>query len=233
LHSGTGSVLKAIITILDPNGNLYEVITIDWDPKFFPTLVADVRDWREVLGALDAKYIVPGYFDIIWSSPDCRKLSITNHSPTAEEIREALEVVQATLDCIEHLNPPSWFIENPQGRLRQQQMMKDLDCFYLTTTYCMYGTPYRKPTNFWTNVVGIELDYCCKNSRCKWLSQGRARHCRIAQNGGSNGRSNGVPRETAYQVPQELMRILMGGAITQACERRREDERAKARARRA
>ena len=63
LFSGTGSVKE----VLQKHG--WKVVTVDWDPKWRPDIVADVGRWKywEVFN--------PGDFDLIAASPPCTEYS--------------------------------------------------------------------------------------------------------------------------------------------------------------
>ena len=47
----------------------WETTTVDLDPRFNPTILADVRD-------LDPTRWEPGYNDAVWASPPCVQHSI-------------------------------------------------------------------------------------------------------------------------------------------------------------
>ena len=44
----------------------YETTTLDILEKFNPTICCDLMDW-------DYKVNPPGYYDIIWASPNCKE----------------------------------------------------------------------------------------------------------------------------------------------------------------
>ena len=63
LFTGTGSVARAAEELG------YSVTSLDIDPKFRPTHVADINSF-------DYKsHFKPGDFDIIWASPPCQYFS--------------------------------------------------------------------------------------------------------------------------------------------------------------
>ena len=50
-----------------------------------------------------------------------------------------------------------WIIENPRGKLRKLEIVKDLP--RTTVTYCQYGDIRMKPTDLWTNLIeDVSLD---------------------------------------------------------------------------
>jgi hypothetical protein len=228
LFCGTKSVLKALEKICRAHDIDFEYVSLDINAKFDPTHVASVEDWREVLSRYP-----PLYFDFIWVSPDCRKLSYANTAPTKAEVKRATDMVRHALQCIEYYDPPSWCVENPVGRLKGHSVMTRSAKYLHTVSYCMYGTSYRKLTNIWTNLGWLcTLRKCCKDTRCEWIMQGRRRHLSVAQHGMCNGVRNGVSREEAYVVPAPLMEILLGAGLANACEERKKQERVKVRERR-
>ena len=52
---------------------------------------------------------------------------------------------------LHELAPRVWAIENPQtGLLKTRPFMQRLG--FVDATYCLYGTPFKKQTRFWTNM---------------------------------------------------------------------------------
>jgi len=98
----------------------WEVITVDNDWKFKPTIVADVTK-------LTAKEIETktklGFFKeyeriVIVASPPCERFSLANSVWPQSGIRKALEQVGACLELILAIKPNYWCLENPKARLR-------------------------------------------------------------------------------------------------------------------
>jgi hypothetical protein len=79
-------------------------------------ICGDVRNWKQLLTDAGARF-KPGYFDLAWGSPPCTAFSRSNACVSEGALREAIEVVKAVQDCIYWSKAPSWFIENPVGRL--------------------------------------------------------------------------------------------------------------------
>ena len=104
---------------------------------------------------------VPFVPDVIWASPPCTYFSVASigkhwnkdHSPKTQEAMLGVRIVQETLDIIEcflNINPYlKFFIENPRGKLRKLDVIKDFD--RATVWYCKYGDTRAKPTDIWTN----------------------------------------------------------------------------------
>lgn len=122
----------------------WDVTTVDIEARFEPDRVADVFDLRP------SDFI--GSFDVVLASPPCTQFSLAASSlerfvdgePQTQEARDAVGLVYHTLGLIHGLSPDYWFLENPQGFLRQ--IIGDPDA---RVTYCQYGTAYMKPTDLW------------------------------------------------------------------------------------
>ena len=102
---------------------------------------------------------VPFKPDIIWASPPCTYFSVSsighhwnkNHTPKTEQAKHGIKVVQKTLDIINHFKPDFFFIENPRGKLRKLDVMKNMS--RTTICYCQYGDTRMKPTDIWSNFI--------------------------------------------------------------------------------
>ena len=152
---------KSIGKVFERNG--WEVISLDIDPKWEPTICCDILQW-------DYKSAYPpGYFDVIHASPACtmfstaRLFSLGRHGYTREKINEdivkyGLPPLLKTLEIIKYFKPDVYLIENPQtGRMKEY-----LDLPYTDCSYCAYGMKYRKNTRIWNN-IGLKLEKCkCK-----------------------------------------------------------------------
>ncbi len=125
----------------------HEVCSVDIDERFDVDLHADVFE-------LDAADLA-GPFDIVLASPPCEAFSVLrigqnwtrDHQPRNDKAREAVRLVQATVDLIAALEPRFWIVENPVGKLRRLPPMAPF--YRRTVTYCQYGAPWRKPTDLW------------------------------------------------------------------------------------
>ena len=90
LCSGTGSVGEPF------RKAGWEVTDVDWDPRFNPEIVTDITKW-------DYKSdFNPGYFDVVWASPDCRMYSIARTTAkTPHDFASSDLLVQTCRDIIE------------------------------------------------------------------------------------------------------------------------------------
>ena len=113
----------------------FEVVSLDRDPKFEPTICSDMLLW-------DYTVFPQGYFDVIWASPDCTQHSIArSNAKIPRNLEYADSLVQRALDIIRYHNPRAWFLENPaSGLLKTRGCMHLIPC--VTVPYCKYGHPY-------------------------------------------------------------------------------------------
>lgn len=87
----------------------WEVVTVDIEKKFRPSIVADVRflPFRSLIRP-----------EMMFMSPPCERFSKGNRMFPKKGIRAALEIVGACLEAVVDLRPVSWVLENPKARLR-------------------------------------------------------------------------------------------------------------------
>ena len=215
LFCGTKSVFKTLLNMVPRDWTL-TYVSLDHDPDMDADIVCDVKYWKSKLKAYGFSREHPP--DILWASPDCRFFSLANNKVTETDLEEARRLVKCTIAAIKHLKPAAWFIENPRGRLRDQEIMQTIPHLRYTVTYCMYGKQYWKPTDIFTNVQDMVLNFCCNETPCSHRQQGCTRHSKTAQSGPSSNGTPGVSREEAFEVPDELMHVLMNHAVHLALE---------------
>jgi len=119
----------------------YDIVTIDVDRKFKPTIVADVRH-------LPLKDNLKPF--ILLASPPCEHFSLANPKFPRVGIKDAMEIVGACFEAVARLNPTFWLIENPKGRLRHLTPRKpNMTIFYSDFDL---DFPCQKPTDLWGNI---------------------------------------------------------------------------------
>jgi site-specific DNA-cytosine methylase len=158
LFCGTKSVGK----VFEDAG--YEVISLDYNPKFEATHMEDITSW-------DYRQYPKGHFDVIWASPDCTTWSIASSGKyrTKANIWGIPDVnlgmavfgnnmVLRVIEIIQYFKPKAWFIENPRGLLQHFPPLKRFvdeedGCMNLVyyANYNNWGVP--KPTNLWSNLL--------------------------------------------------------------------------------
>ena len=82
---GTASVADELLS-QNPTAEIY---TLDIDPQFNASFIADVVNW------LYTDYFSPGYFDMYWCFPPCRRYTVTLGRPA-----ELLDLTEA--DAVAH-----------------------------------------------------------------------------------------------------------------------------------
>ena len=204
LFTGTGSV-KFVAEELG-----YHVTSLDIDPKFRPTHVADINsfDYRF--------HWKPGDFDIIWASPPCqyfsqaRKCNIgrtlkNGETLTAERVLSDTEelgvpLLRRTQEIIEYLQPRVWFIENPYTGAMKKYIPEKPAIF----DYCMFGFNYRKRTAIWSNQQ-LESVLCDRSH----LINGSHAMTPIGSSKTQIGQGGGASRNARYAIPGTLIAKLI------------------------
>ena len=133
----------------------WEVIRLDFNPLFKPTICADVTQVRAkdiekatALGVFSAYSKV-----VVLASPPCERFSLARRTWPEPGIGKALAIVGAVLEIISELKALSvltaYAIENPRARLR----------WFLgrpgtTIHYSDYDSnfPFQKQTDIWTDI---------------------------------------------------------------------------------
>lgn len=135
LCSGKGGFSQSFKEHLDWN-----IITVDIERKFKPTIIADVcylplRDNLEP--------------SVLLASPPCQRFSVACPEWPKVGIMKAMMMVGACFEAVARLKPKRWLIENPRGRLR----------WFIgkprqTIRYSDYDFKYKvnKVTDFWGNI---------------------------------------------------------------------------------
>ena len=105
---------------------------------------------------------IPFRPDIIWASPPCTYFSVASighhwnkdHTPKTEQATLGVKIVKKTIDIIKFLKPDFFFIENPRGKLRKLDIVKEIP--RATICYCKYGEDRMKPTDIWSNFIYVD-----------------------------------------------------------------------------
>ena len=140
----------------------WEVVTVDVEPKFKPTIIEDVRKLTVArlseatrLGDLKAYGKV-----IMLMSPPCQFLS---RAPGLGAVRkgtaEAVEIVAGCLRLVEEIQPAGFLLENPFGSYLRFFIGRPN--FHVRLGGFGYKTV--KPTAFWGNINIMQPDSPKKN----------------------------------------------------------------------
>lgn len=208
LFTGTGSVAR----VAEELG--YSVTSLDIDPKFHPTHVANILEFDYRC------HFKPGDFDVIWASPPCqyfsqaRKCNIgrtlkNGETLTAERVLSDTEelgvpLLRRTQEIIEYLQPKVWFIENPYtGSMKKY--IPETPAVY---DYCMFGFNYRKRTAIWSNQQ-LQNKMCDRSH----LINGSHAMTPIGSSKTQIGQGGGASRNARYAIPKGLIKTLIENKI--------------------
>lgn len=192
LFAGTRSIARAF----EARG--HETFSIEWD-QTHPDI-----DWYADMFDVTAEDILErfGKPDVIWASPPCEKFSVAaigrhwikgTNEPKTEETKQALALLEHTVQLIKDLDPQFYFIENPRGKMRKMDVMQDLPRY--TLSYCQYGDFRMKPTDIWTNHPQPNFKPACKNGD----------PCHVAAPRGSQTGTQGIKGAVdRSRIPDEL-----------------------------
>ena len=186
LFSGTGSVEKVF--------NDWDFRGLDLDNRFNPYYNVNILKWDY---KTELKDWIP---DFIWGSPVCCEFSNLKHVTGKRDMGLGMSLLLKTIEIIEWvktINPDLKFtMENPKGLMRKQECMKPYEM--VTTSYCMYGYPYQKDTDFWFGGYDLELKCRCKNSMSKkdWCEGKKEFNCHRVRLGLGNKKDTGSYKRT-------------------------------------
>lgn len=144
----------------------YEVISLDYNPKFNATHTENILTWDYTIYPSD-------YFDIIWGSPDCTSFSLASGGKhrTLKYINGYTEIAELgnqmiyrLIEILKYFKCNAWFIENPKALLQHYppftQFIKDVNANKNLVYYGNYNWGFPKPTNLWSNLPLWENETC-------------------------------------------------------------------------
>ena len=178
-------------------------VTLDFDEKCHPDLLKDILQWEPLQ---DFK---PGEFDLVWASIPCQEYSRAK-TTAPRDLESADAVGRATVQAILDLAPAVFVIENPNGLLRHRDYMQPLLKYLKPTTYCVWGFPYKKETDIFTNIE-VHLPHC-RLVPCEYFRK-HGRHAETAQRGNSKNGTPGNSVERLHRVPHGLIIELLKHAF--------------------
>ena len=136
--------------------------------------------------------------DVIWASPPCTYFSVASighhwnkdHTPKTEQAKLGVKIVEKTKKIIKALKPDYYFIENPRGKLRKLEVLKDIP--RTTICYCQYGDNRMKPTDIWSNFIFEDHPlFSLDNKKQGWKPR------KMCFNGNKNCHHETAPRGSA------------------------------------
>jgi site-specific DNA-cytosine methylase len=157
LFCGTKSVGKVF------SENSYEVISLDFNPKFNATHTEDILTWDYTIYPSD-------YFEVIWASPDCRTWSLATggkyrkkdniyglNNEYQDEADLGNNMILRVIEILKYFNCKAWFIENPKALLQHYPPLKEfINQTYSNMNVVYYGNyndwDFPKATNIWSNL---------------------------------------------------------------------------------
>jgi hypothetical protein len=188
-----------------------EVISLDILEKYKPSIVCDIMEF-------DYKQYEPGYFDIIWASPECKIFSSLQYSWIGRKWKDRNELdderikhskfINKTIEIIDYLKPKTYFIENPLyssiwNYVENKEYLENC----VIVDYCYFGFDYKKPTKILTN-KNLE------NKRCKCeIHKSRIGITNEKLANGKNSKHKRQFQDTTnlierYSIPQKLLEYL-------------------------
>ena len=191
----------------------HKVFTVDINPKFKPSLVADINN----LTVKDFSFKP----DVILASPPCNCFSIASvyrhwdketKRPKDQATLDAIVLVANTISLILRLGPRFWFLENPRGMLRRVLGIPPITTFFaswqstkeraiLIKAFHDKRKPSLKPTDLW----GV------MPKRIKWK---KPKPWQKAPRGSNTGLQGITDRDLRAKIPYGLSL-----AICKACEK--------------
>ena len=178
----------------------WEVVTIDNNPRFRPTICEDILEWNY-------HEFLPKFFNVVVSSPLCQDFSIANkHKPKGFHAGDC-HVLQ-TLRIIEYFQPTVWLLENPRsGDLVNRPYMRQIP--YADFDYCEFSAwGYKKPTRMWGSPQILNVKSVTCTGACQNMAQpcdGQKPHHKQWL-GGYGHQPNQIAK---YRIPEELVKYLI------------------------
>jgi len=85
------------------------VTTVDADPRFLPTIVADMKRFR---------WASRRPIDLLWASPPCVEFSRESMPWCRTGRAPSMDLLEATLRVVRQVRPRFWIVENVRGAIR-------------------------------------------------------------------------------------------------------------------
>ena len=153
-----------------------------------------------------------GKIDLVWFSPPCQCWSNAPGSyhffegvPQQESTKYLVKVLEKGLEIIEELNPRTFIIENPRGKLRYYKKMTDFlirnNGMIKQVMYSDYGFPTQKPTNLFTNFHSLQVSSNAKYGRGHKAPAGNLNNMTVVQR-------QEIPRTLAQSIAEQSAQLF-------------------------
>ena len=197
LFSGTGSMGKAF----EAFG--WEVVSLDIDPRFHPTICHDIRTW-------DYTAFPQGHFDFIHASPVCTHYSrARTTAKTPRDLVWADSLAEAALRIIDCFGPPlGWTLENPQTGLLKTRPCVQGHAVLCDIDYCAMGLPYKKRTRFWGQLPCKFPSHLRDYASCPFAEGRKHRFTAQKMRGPAYAQDRGFQTSELYAIPEKLTTLL-------------------------
>ena len=184
----------------------FEVFSLDIHPFKGINLVGDILDVT-----LDQ---IPFEPDMIWASPPCTFFSVASighhwhpdHTPKTDNALLGVKIVQKTLDIIDAFPSAKWFMENPRGKLRKLEVVKDRP--RAEVCYCKYGDTRMKPTDIWSNHIA-SIFQSGWQPRPMCFNGNKDCHHEAAPRGSKTGTQGLANAYEKSKIPEQLIREIL------------------------
>lgn len=219
LFSGSHSVSRALKRCL--RGSHLHIMSVDNDPSSKATILTDINKWDFKRGITRfLKDRKKGDLVCVHASPPCTHYSRARTTGGPRDLKGAGRNVKTAVKIIKFVRPDIWTLENPVGLLRHQHFMQKFAKYRNTTTYCKWGKPFKKPTDIWSNVKGLNLPQCTSETPCPHKAR-YGHHAMTAQSGST---SSGVPGsgggKNVYPLPSRLVCHIYNKGLEQLAAKR-------------
>ena len=162
---------------------------------------------------------IPFKPNIVWGAPPCTYFSVASighhwnkdHTPKTEQAKLGVKIIQKTLDIINFLKPDFFFIENPRGKLRKLEVVKEIP--RTTVCYCKYGEDRMKPTDIWTNHLKDCFNEKGWSPREMCFNGNKNCHHQSAPRGSQTGTQGLKGNYLRSIVPSELCKEILKSCI--------------------
>ena len=181
----------------------WDCVSLDICPRHSPDICMSVLEFDEIAYPREA-------FSLIWASCPCESYSSARTSAKLDRdaaMRFGDELVAKTLRIIAHFNEAEWCVENPApSRLWKRPVASDLVKQSQVTSYCAFGSRYRKNTRIACSKP-LSLPTCKGRGECSAMVG--SRHLEHAQKGGGGVNNVYHTLDQLHTIPPALVDLIL------------------------